>query len=183
MLGSTGGSLDLAAEPQLRCSICGSEHPIEVIEPAFGRPDAYVTLTNEERASYAQADDDLCRIDDPTGGPSRWFVRAVLPVALTESDEATHWGLWTEVDEAVFQRILELWNKPDQISEPPLPAVLANHIPTYPETIGLPCALQLTGPTTRAEIVLPDDVEHPLVAEYQTGVTAHRAIEWVALVS
>ncbi len=167
----------------MRCSICGIEHPIEAIEPAFGRPDAYIALSDGERERHAKADDDLCQIDDPTSGGTRWFVRAVLPVAVTESDEATHWGLWTEVAREVFERVVELWSDPNQINEPPLPARLANHIPTYPETIGLPCALQLTGPNTRAEIVFSPEIDHPLVEEYESGVSAHRAIEWVGLVS
>ncbi|MEQ8768070.1 MAG: DUF2199 domain-containing protein [Planctomycetota bacterium] len=167
----------------MRCSVCGDDHPIEEIEPAFGRPDAYFDLTPEQRERLAKSDSDLCRLEDPGSGELRWFVRAVLPVPVSGRKEPFRWGLWTEVPKHSFDRILELWSEPDQHIEPPIPADLANSIPTYPETSGLPCTLHLTGPSTRAEIHFAEILDHPLAQEFHSGVTAHRAQEWVELLS
>ena len=165
----------------MRCSVCGVDHPIEEIEPAFARPDAYVTLSSEHREANAKANEDLCRIDDPAGGVPRQFVRAVLPVNVEDRNVPIRWGLWVEVSEDAFRRILELWSVAEQASEPPIAATLANHIPSYPETVGLACWLHLTGPTTRPSIALPEHIDHPLASEYRSGVSAHRAIEWAHL--
>ena len=37
----------------MRCSVCGVDHPIEEIEPAFSRPDAYVALSADNTATAA----------------------------------------------------------------------------------------------------------------------------------
>lgn len=166
----------------MRCNVCGVDHPLDEIEPAFARPDAYASLDEANRRRHAKADGDLCRIDDPDGLTSRYFVRAVLPVGVEERTEPVLWGLWVEVGEASFRRVLDLWSDPDQASHAPLPGSLANRIPTYPDTIGLPCALHLTGPTTRPSISLPGDLAHPLAREASAGVTAHRVSEWIALI-
>lgn len=47
----------------VRCSICGVDHPIEEMEPAFARPDAYVALSADQKENAAKASNDLCRID------------------------------------------------------------------------------------------------------------------------
>src|SRR4029450_5881419 len=109
------------------------------------------------------------------------FVRAVLPVNVEHRDIPIRWGLWAEVSPQAFRRILELWSHPGQSTEQPFEAALANHIPSYPETLGLPCSLRLSGPTTRPSIGFPEHLDHPLAAEYRAGVTAHRAVEWVQL--
>ena len=62
-------------------------------------------------SANAKANKDLCRIDDPAGGPARHFVRAVLPVSVEHRQVPIRWGLWAEVSEEAFRRILELWSQ------------------------------------------------------------------------
>lgn len=162
-----------------RCSKCGAEH--DLLDPTFRRPEAYVRLARELRDAHAKADDDLCRITLPDE-PSRSFVRGVLPVAVGDLPDGIWWGLWAEVSESAFRRILELWSAPDQAREPPIEASLANVIPSYPDTLGLPLIVRLTGPTSRPELAFGPGAEHPFVEECASGVDAHRASEWNELV-
>lgn len=171
--------LDGEIRSMRRCSKCGAEH--DLLEPTFRRPEAYVRLERELRDQHAKADDDLCRITLPDE-PARYFVRGVLPVAVRDLPDGIRWGLWAEVPESAFRRILALWSAPDQASEPPIETSLANAIPSYPETLGLPLIMRLTGPTSRPELSFAPGAEHPFVEECTFGVDAHRASEWNELI-
>ena len=156
------------------CAQCGSEH--ELLDPMFRRPDAYVALEAEQQEAHARADDDLCRIDLPTE-PAQMFVRCVLPVPVQDLPSGISWGLWVEVDEAAFARILERWNDDEQANEPPLPATIANAIPGY-ETSGLTAHVQLTGPSTRPDIVLDTNTDNAFLQQCRAGVDHHQAYRW-----
>jgi hypothetical protein len=160
------------------CSKCGAEH--ELLDPTFGRPDAYVALARDVAREHAKANDDLCRISLP-GTPPRFFVRGTLPVEVATLPDGIHWGLWAEVSGRTFFRILELWSDDQQASEPAYKGRLANDVPSYPATIGLEVELQLTGPRTRPLFRFVGPTNHPFVAECRAGVTPHRAHEWSAV--
>ncbi len=107
-------------------------------------------LSPGQRDEFAKADDDLCRITLPNTEP-RCFVRGTLPVEVADHSDGVWWGLWAEVSESAFSRILELWSEAEQASEPPFRGRLANLIPSYPTTLGIPLSVHLTGPTSRPE--------------------------------
>ena len=88
------------------------------------------------RDEHAKADDDLCRIALPDRAP-QYYVRGVLPVVVKGRVDGLWWGLWAEVTEATFRRIINVWTDPDQEKEPPFPGELANVIPSYVNTLGL----------------------------------------------
>ena len=160
----------------MSCECCGREHPFDELELTFRRPDDIFARSDEERARDVRESDDTCRTRD-----GRWFVRGVLPLPVSGRDVPYNIGLWVEVEEAAYDRIIELWDDPDQADEPPLPARIANHIPMLPETLGLEAALRLTGPKSRPNVfvALPG---HPLHDEQTGGITVHRAFEYTALV-
>jgi len=160
------------------CSQCGAAH--EVLDPTFVRPDAYVALDPAQQEAHATADDDLCCIE-VVGARPRFFVRGVMPVEVADLPEGVSWGVWAEVDRATFTRILELWSADDQAATPPFDGELANDIPSYPATIGLKLAVQLTGPSTRPRFRFRERTDHPFVVECESGVTLHRAQGWNAL--
>jgi hypothetical protein len=156
------------------CEQCGDEH--QLLDPMFHRPDAFTALAEDQREAHAHADDDLCRIDLPTE-PTRMFVRCVLPVQVQGLPRGISWGLWGEVEEATFARILELWNDDRQSDEAPLPATIANSIPDH-QTLGLEAHIQLTSPTTRPSIVIPAHVDNAFTRQCLAGVNQHQAHLW-----
>src|SRR5262245_13275367 len=160
----------------MSCECCGREHPFDELELTFRRPDDIFSLSDEERARDVREGDDTCRMRD-----GRCFVRGVLPLPVAGRDVPYNIGLWVEVDQAVYDRVVERWDDPDQANEPPLPARIANNVPTLPATLGLEAVLRLAGPTTRPNVfvALPG---HPLHDEQTGGITAHRAFEHTALV-
>lgn len=161
----------------MKCATCGEEH--DLLDPTFLRPDAVVRLPAEERARV-QSNNDLCRIRSVSGlEQDRYFVRCVLPVPLLDAGSDIAWGLWVEVVEADFRRVLDTWSDPDQASQPPMDAQIANQIPGYPNTLGLPVCLRLTGPTTRPEVAFAREVDHQFARECVHGVDVHKALEWL----
>jgi len=150
-----------AATDSVVCATCGKAHPRADTEIFFKRPDPYLEVPEAERAARTKVDDDLCMIDE-----TRFFVRSLLPIPVTDGGKDYCWGVWAEVAEAGFKRILELWSSPEQVNEPIIDARLANEMPYYGGTLGLRVALHLTGPTTRPSVSLVDD--HPLLSNQQT---------------
>jgi len=162
----------------MKCATCGEEH--DLLEPTFRRPDAVVSLPAGERAARVKEGDDLCAIWAKADGEAhRYFVRCRLPVGLLDADGETAWGIWAEVGEADFRRIVDMWSDPNQASQPPMEAVLANRVVGYPETVGLPAKLRLTGPTTRPQLTFDRSSVHPFATECEHGVSSHRVMEWL----
>lgn len=157
---------------QAKCATCGKIHPRDELELSFKRPDAVVALSKVQRESEVQESDDLCRIRS-----ERFFIRAVLPLPVEGRDEPYRIGIWVEVKQAAYDRVLGLWTDPAQNREPPLEAKLANDIPSFSSTCGLPVRLQLTGPKTRPDVLVAES-DHSLHREQCAGITAHRASEY-----
>jgi hypothetical protein len=170
---------DGQAEERVKCTQCGKEH--ELLEPSFKRPDAVFEMPSAQRQSRVQEDDDLCSIRSGDGDEvARFFLRTVLPVRITDRDDYTQWGLWVEVPEVHARRAWELWDTPQQASEPPFWGCVANRIQGYPDTIGLPIRVQLSGPSTRPHASFDAGLEHPFVDECRAGVSTHRVLDWLA---
>jgi hypothetical protein len=164
----------------VKCSQCGKEH--ELLEPSFRRPDIVAEMSAEQKHRRLEKDgDDLCILRAGDGDEvARYFLRAVLPVRITDRGEDTRWGLWVEVPEAAARRAWDLWDSPAQGDEPAFAACLANKIPGYPDTIGLPVDVQLTGPSTRPRALFDSTVDHLFAAECRAGVTTHTVLGWLA---
>jgi hypothetical protein len=164
----------------IRCSQCGEEHDIFSIEPRYGRPDAYLQIPADERDLRTRCGDDWCRLRDRSGTLEQFFLRVRMPVEVLGEGRQLHWGVWAEVTQHVYQRILDLWDETDQAAEPPLPGRLANALPNYPSTLGLEGSIHLSGPTTAPSFRLAGDLDHPFAREQRSGVYPERALEWVS---
>jgi hypothetical protein len=164
----------------IRCSRCGEAHDIFAIEPSFARPDAYLRIPPDQREERARAGDDWCRLRAPAEDDERFFLRVTLPVEVLGEGRRIHWGVWVEVNQSVYQRSMDLWDDTNQAAEAPLPGVLANQLPDYPSTLGLPGVIRLRGPGMAPHFYLQQDVEHALAHEQRGGVYPERIMEWVA---
>jgi hypothetical protein len=162
----------------MKCSQCDEDHVL--LDPVFRRPEAVVILSDEERAFRVKDGNDVCFIrEDASNLRIRYFVRCVLKVRLLDAEGESAWGIWAEVGEADCRRILDAWTDPDQAALPAMEATIANRVPGYPDTLGLPATLRLTGPTTRPALELTGDSIHPFAREVHAGVCTHRVMEWL----
>ncbi|MGE8392277.1 DUF2199 domain-containing protein [Pseudomonas sp. BIGb0427] len=156
----------------MMCSQCGNDHGDELGELAFRRPDALFALAAEERQSKVRESNDWCVI-----AGERFFLRALLPLAVAQLNDSYCIGIWVELQPADFERVCELWRDERQAAEPPFTVRLANSIPTLAETLGLEGLLQLSGPTSRPSVTLAAS-SHPLAVEQAKGISLHRAHEY-----
>lgn len=97
-----------------------------------------MALPIEGRSARAKEGNDLCAVWAQSDSEKhRYFVRAVLSVAPLDAAGFTRWGLWVEVAEVDFRRIVDSWSDPEQCSIPAMSAQLGNRVPGYTETLGL----------------------------------------------
>jgi hypothetical protein len=164
----------------IRCSQCGEEHDIFGIEPRYGRPDAYLRVPIDEREFRTRCGDDWCRLRDRAGNQEQFYLRVTLPVEVLGERRQLHWGVWVEVTQSVYERVMDLWDDTNQAAEPPLPGTLANELPDYPSTLGLRGSIQLSGPSTAPRFFLEKQMDHLLAREQRSGVYPERALEWVS---
>jgi hypothetical protein len=148
-------------------------------DPVFRRPDAISALTSDEKRGRVLESNDRCALRGE-GGAHRYFVRGVLPVRLLDGSGTAAWGLWAEVSETDATVIHDQWDAPDQSATPLMTARLANRVPGYPDTVGLPVSLQLTGPKSRPTLSFSRDSIHPFARECMAGVSARRVLAWLA---
>jgi len=154
------------------CSTCGKTHTVDDLELVFHRPEPIDQIPEIDRPEKVKQSDDLASI-----GYDRFFVRCVLPLPVEGRANPYSLGVWAEVTEQDFFKIIDLWNEPEQAQEPAFDATLQNRIPHLQETCGLHVLLQLTGPKTRPRLTVPPS-EHELHAQQCRGITPHMANEY-----
>ena len=165
---------------RVACPACGTAHDLSEMEPSYRWPDAYLAVPEEERAQRTAPGRDHCRVRDAADSARRYFLRALLPVPVRGAAVPCSWGVWVEVDERAFARAGDLWSDPEQEREPPFAGTLANALAGYAGTLGLPGALQLTGPASVPRFTLAPGLAHPLALEQRSGVRPERVVEWLA---
>ena len=160
------------------CSICGQPHDLEHLEPAFARPDAFLSIPPERRATRANDSDEGCILVSEDGKELAYYLRTVLPILVRGEITPIRWGVWVEVDHETYMTVVAHAEDSDQGSLGPFPAALANRLPHYPDTLGLVGSVRPTSPATRPTFRLASTVNHPFVREATNGVQAERALEW-----
>jgi hypothetical protein len=176
------GGLSLAETDPLVCPACGVAHPEEEIELTFQRPDAIAAMTVEARAARCRETDEQCAIWGAGGAGHRFFVHALLPLAVENREQPYCLGIWLEVSDETFYRIDALADDPGQSTEPPMAATLANNVPFHAQSAGLLGSLRLTGRASSPSFLLAES-EHGLYLEQQAGISPHRAWEYTRLVA
>jgi hypothetical protein len=164
-----------------RCPKCGELHDLADMEPSYDYPDAYLAVPEAERAkrTFLSSDLDACAVFDAGTKGADHYLRVVMPVPVRGDSLPCRWGVWVRVSRKDFERTIELWSDPNQVTEPPMQATLANDIIEYRPCLGLSGLMRLTGPTTRPSFYLDREAEHALVAEQRDGVYPERVIEWL----
>ena len=165
---------------RVRCSKCGAEHDLSEIELSFDQPAAYFEIPEQERVRRVATNEAATVIDDQTPH-TRFFLRGVIviPVRGETARDGFGWGVWVEVSETDFERVIETWDNEDRASESPVPGHLANELGWFKGSLGLPVQLRLQAPDTAPEIdILARD--HALGAKQRDGVFPEDVLEWVS---
>ena len=119
---------------------------------------------------------DLCIWRDDGGDPA-YFVRGVLEIPVVDLGETFRYGVWSSLSERSFTRMVDLWDDPRRIDEPPYFGWLSNSLPGYAEpTLNLPAYVVVRALELRPSIELHDG-DHPLIREQRDGITVARVRE------
>lgn len=111
-------------------------------------------------------------------GDREYLVRVCLNLPVIDGPGPLSYGVWASVSEKSFNRMMELWDDPRCVEEPPYFSYLLINIGGYPKTWGLEAKLVTHSVTERPLLFLaPSD--HPLVMEQREGITMTQVREIV----
>jgi hypothetical protein len=149
------------------CSLCGKSHAGVPTDTAYTLPDDVWAIPEPERSEKAKWTSDLCQLGE------RYFIRCLLEVPFLDQPGYYGWGAWAEVEWPSFERYLQFYEK-DGKAEAPLPARLANDLPTYGGTLGMPVFVQFRTASERPGVLLPEEANHALATEVRNGMSYAR---------
>jgi len=157
------------------CPTCGETHDGLPTDHGWKLPDVVWAIPEDERSNQAKFNSDLCQLGN------RFFIRCLLTLPFNEQPDCYGWGVWVEVSEQDFHRYVELYDK-DGSREPVVLGTIANVMPGYPPTLGVPVTVQFQGSTSRPTVHMPSGSKHPLAAEQSTGIDNRRYHEILAAI-
>jgi len=147
-----------------------------VTDWGYKLPDAVWNIPEPCRSENARFNSDLCQFGE------RYFIRCVLGVPFTEQSGEFGWGAWAEVDWSVFKLYREFWDK-DGSSEPVCEGTLANSLPAYEHSLGMPVLIQFRDPTSRPSLHATQDDESQLAIEQREGIDVVRYHEILSVIA
>ena len=156
------------------CGRCGQEHEGLPHDWAWDKP----IYWEGPRSADDALTSDLCRWTDEAGEVS-YFVRGVLTIPVVDDEDDFRYGVWSSLSERSYERVVELWEDPARVEEPPFFGWFSNSLPGYPETLNLPLDVVAQPDDLRPELVLHEG-DHPLIREQRDGITLERVREIAA---
>jgi hypothetical protein len=158
------------------CSRCGQPHPGPAFHHDFPAPDAWTQLSDRRRELRGYLEDELCVVDD------QHFIKGNLWITVKDADQDLDWTVWAAISAAGFERSVELWDQAGRESEPAYAGTLANEIPLFPGSLGLPLQVNTLSVGERPWLqLLPGD--HALVEEQLGGISIARVQEIAELLA
>lgn len=154
------------AEPYT-CRVCGRSHEGQPTDYGYLLPDVVWNEPPEVRQAHLDWATDVCSYQ------GRWFLRGVLEISFRFEPGRFGWGAWIEVSEETIARFREHYGeKADHSAREP--GMLANRLPVYADTLGLPAEVQFGPLHLRPLLFLPESVEHLLATDQREGIDEAR---------
>jgi hypothetical protein len=150
------------------CRQCGAVHEGLPTDWGFNQPDEVFALKYIDEYLRVRSNKDFCTLDE-----TRYFIRGVLLLPFQEQKDDFGWGIWAEVSRTEHDLYLRYFND-DGSALPRFDGRIANSMPGYPETIGVPVQVQLGAADARPRLWLSQDANHLLRSEQEQGIGAAR---------
>ncbi|MFD4233127.1 DUF2199 domain-containing protein [Streptomyces sp. NPDC058542] len=160
----------MTSNPGFTCSCCGSHHvelPMNYSAeaPCFWEP------------SFADSTDCLLSPDQCVIRAQHYFVKGLIEIPITGSDEVFSWAAWISLSRDNFARSADLWDTPGRETEEPYFGWLSTDLFLYtPSTINLKTHVH-TRPIGQRPLIELEPTDHPLAVEQRTGITMERVRE------
>jgi hypothetical protein len=136
------------------------------LDYAYDAPVYWSPEVSSSPNSYLNTD--ICVIRDHD-----FFVRGLIEIPLIGSDRAFRYGAWVSLSKKNFDRMIDLWDNPSLLDEPPYFGWLSNSIDLYPETLNLKTNVSFRDIGQRPYIEL-EPTDHPLAIEQREGISVDR---------
>ncbi|WP_406603514.1 DUF2199 domain-containing protein [Nocardia aurantia] len=119
------------SSPGFWCGACGLYH--DGLPLSYGSPaPAYWHSDLEDRPDSFLAQEE-CVI-----GGEQFFLRGRVVLPVVDTGQEFDWGVWVSVSRTSYERIIEIWDDPQRVSEPPFFGWLSSDIDGYqPTTLNL----------------------------------------------
>src|SRR3974390_3142930 len=130
-----------------RCTTCGEWHEGLPLDYAYDAPHYWSEALRPDPDSFLNSDFCVIRME-------HYFVRALIEIPIIGQKDAFRWGVWGSLKKENFDRIVELWQDPALVKEPPYFSWLSNSIEGYPETLSLKANLSSRSVDSRPFLVL-----------------------------
>lgn len=152
-----------------QCRTCGQWHSGVPLDYSYDAPDYWTQELKSDPDSFHNSDFCVVRRE-------YFFIRGLIEIPIIGHSDAFRYGVWVSLSENNFQRMVDLWEEPAIVSEPPYFGWLSNSIDLYPETCNLKTSVKSRDVGDRPYIELePND--HPLAVEQRNGITWSRVRE------
>ena len=152
-----------------QCRTCGQWHSSVPLDYSYDAPHYWTRELDSDPDSFHNAD--LCVIRN-----EHFFVRGVIEIPISGHEGAFCYGVWVSLSKGNFQRMVDLWEDPAIVNEPPYFGWLCNSIDLYPETLNLKTNVKSRKVGLRPFIEL-EPTDHPLAVEQRNGITWIRVRE------
>jgi hypothetical protein len=129
----------------------------------FEAPDVWAVMPPVWRESRGELNGELCKSDD------KYFIKGNLWIPVIESEQEFNWTVWVEINQNDYERSIELWETAGRELEPPYPGKLANELPGYEHSKGLPLQVVTMGVGERPSFIL-DEGDHQLINDHRNGI-------------
>ncbi|RYG42039.1 MAG: DUF2199 domain-containing protein [Chitinophagaceae bacterium] len=158
------------------CPDCGQQHE-GLPALGFAEPFPYSALSDEEKQSIADIDDDFCVIRYPE--QTDRFIRVTLTIPVNDACEDFDYGLWVSLSEKSFEDY-----KADFLNSEEGKVyfgTICNHLPGYElSTIRLHVNVNTRAGNQRP-LLVPHEGEHQLIADWEQGISWEEARRRIAL--
>jgi hypothetical protein len=153
------------------CSICGEVHNDRPAY-AFISPFHYHVLSPEDQATTAKLSDDWCIIGHDTQADH--FIRAVLKMPITGTDDTFEYGVWVSLSEKNFVHYMDNFN--EDLEGTTFFGYLCNQMPDYENTLLIKTDVVCGPKGQRPEVFLQSNQEdNPFVTDFIKGITKEEA--------
>jgi hypothetical protein len=161
-------------ESSYTCPECGESHDGLPTDWAFRLPDEVWALSYLDRYRRTRTNDDLCTLDD-----RRHFIRGLVQIPFSYVEGEFAWGVWVEVSAAVHDFYVDNYTN-EFASGTRAQGRLANAIPGFDASFGLPVDIEFRNSSSRPLFTFPGSARHPLALDQRTGIDDLRHHRYLA---
>lgn len=155
---------------EFHCEKCGQVHE-GLPTLAFNTPDFYEYLNEKDRDELVEElSSDFCVIRYPE--QTDRFIRAVMTIPILDACEDLDYGIWVSLSEKSFADYRNTYQK--DVEERQYFGRICNAIPGYEDTLNLHVEVRTRNDGFRPEVV-PYASDHPLVTDWENGITYEEA--------